>query len=593
MRKWLLSSDQQIPYHDPKAVELWFKVMKSFKPDVIDYLGDQDDQACYSRWTEGRSQEFINIYKEEGAEHLLPYIQAEAKGARELYEQTRKIAKNAELFVALGNHDVRVFDYVDKKLNEISKEVTPNSLWGLDDLGYDYIYYGDKPRLRYGGLYAHHGVAISKHAGESVKADMDSFGVSIIRGHCFSADTEILTRQGYKTYTEINVGDEVYTLNRTTGLGEWQAIEEKFVYDTYDSLIHIKSSNIDLMVTDGHGMVYREQTSNGLSGYKEITAKQLKDTSRPIIPLAAESSDAGIGLSDDEVRMLAWIVAEGNFDSYTTASGEKRNRVRISQSDAPDGRLDRLATLFKSLGWEYNPVLRYDAETYGHGQWRNHNAYRVTCRRSDCSDLVGQWITNEKTLVPEAINMSARQAKIYLNEYVWTDGSKNSAAMNSYQLAGNNYDNMSMLQALAVKSGYRSSLIPRPSGVYCLTFNTRQNSRITSKHFSEVEYSGDVWCVTVPNHTLAVRRNGKTAITMNSHRLATTHKTYDIRNEVLRGYELGHMSDIASSGMSYTNIHNWAQGFAYGYIDGDEAHISLVEIKPDYTCVVDGKKFSV
>ncbi len=260
MRKWLLSSDQQIPYHDPRAVELWFKVMKSFKPDVVDYLGDQDDQACYSRWTEGRSQEFTNLYKEEGAEHLLPYIQAEAKGARELYEQTRKIAKNAELFVALGNHDVRVFDYVDKKLNEISKDVTPNSLWGLDDLGYDYIYYGDKPRLRYGGLYAHHGVAISKHAGESVKADMDSFGVSIIRGH--------------------------------------------------------------------------------------------------------------------------------------------------------------------------------------------------------------------------------------------------------------------------------------------------------------------------------------------SHRLATTHKTYDIRGEVLRGYELGHMSDIASSGMSYTNIHNWAQGFAYGYIDGDDAHISLVEIKPDYTCVVDGKKYS-
>jgi len=51
--KWMLSSDQQFPYQDDKAIELWFKVMKWFKPDVVDYLGDTDDQACYSKYTEG------------------------------------------------------------------------------------------------------------------------------------------------------------------------------------------------------------------------------------------------------------------------------------------------------------------------------------------------------------------------------------------------------------------------------------------------------------------------------------------------------------------------------------------------------------
>ncbi len=183
MQKWLLSSDQQIPYHDPRAVELWFKVMKAFKPDVVDYLGDQDDQACYSKYTEGRAAEFLVQYKEDGADKLLPYINAEAKGAKEFYKQTRAIAKKAELFVALGNHDIRIFDYVDRKLAEMKEQVTPNSLWGLDDLGYDYIYYSDRPKLRYGGLYAHHGMAITKAAGESVKADMDNFGVSIVRGH--------------------------------------------------------------------------------------------------------------------------------------------------------------------------------------------------------------------------------------------------------------------------------------------------------------------------------------------------------------------------------------------------------------------------
>ncbi len=63
--KWMLSSDQQYPYQDDKAIELWFKVMKWFKPDVVDILGDTDDQACYSKYTEGRSAEFLRMHKDE------------------------------------------------------------------------------------------------------------------------------------------------------------------------------------------------------------------------------------------------------------------------------------------------------------------------------------------------------------------------------------------------------------------------------------------------------------------------------------------------------------------------------------------------
>lgn len=182
--KWMLSSDQQIPYHDPKAIELWFKVMKAFKPDVVDILGDTDDQACYSRYTEGRSAEFLMQHKNGEGELILPLMKQEAEGAKEFYAQVRKTAKRgAELFTALGNHDIRVFDYVDKKLNEYAKDVTPEALWGLDSVGFDYIYYSDLPKHRYGDIHVHHGVAISQNAAESVKKDIESFGVSIVRGH--------------------------------------------------------------------------------------------------------------------------------------------------------------------------------------------------------------------------------------------------------------------------------------------------------------------------------------------------------------------------------------------------------------------------
>jgi hypothetical protein len=181
--KWLISSDQQIPYHDKRALDLYFQVMKAWRPDVIDLVGDQSDQFCFSRWSEGRPQEFLEKYKRGEIDDILTGSKVEERPVAEFYAQHRKMRKNAEIFVALGNHDVRAFDYFEKKIPSMMNDVTPESLWGLDSLGIDYIYYSDRPKHRYGGIHAHHGMSISKHAGESVRNDIDNFGISMVRGH--------------------------------------------------------------------------------------------------------------------------------------------------------------------------------------------------------------------------------------------------------------------------------------------------------------------------------------------------------------------------------------------------------------------------
>lgn len=185
--KWMLSSDQQFPYQDDKMIELWFKVMKWFKPDVVDYLGDTDDQACYSKYSEGKSAEFLKMHKDNNGDSIIPLMMHEANMAKAFYAKTRKMLPKAQLFSALGNHDIRIFNYIDAKLPDYLDLVTPEVLWGLDSLGYDYIYYNEPPKLRFGDIHVHHGVAISQNAGESVRKDVDNFGVSIIRGHSHRA----------------------------------------------------------------------------------------------------------------------------------------------------------------------------------------------------------------------------------------------------------------------------------------------------------------------------------------------------------------------------------------------------------------------
>ncbi len=182
--KWMLSSDFQIPYQDDRAVKLWFDVMKWFKPGVVDYLGDISDQFCFSRFEEGTTKEFIKtLPPETQIEDYLKYLQSEEKDTAEFYAKTREMRPNAEIFSALGNHDIRVFRYTDKKMPEILDQITPESLWGLDNLGIDYIYYEDVPKNRYGDLFVHHGISALAESGASIKSDINNLGVSLIRGH--------------------------------------------------------------------------------------------------------------------------------------------------------------------------------------------------------------------------------------------------------------------------------------------------------------------------------------------------------------------------------------------------------------------------
>ena len=194
-KKWLLSSDQQIPYQDDRALKLWFDVIKYIKPDVVDYLGDTSDQFCFGRYEEGTTKEFLKTLPvETRPEDMLKYVTHQEDDTAKFYAKTRKMLPKAEIFSALGNHDFRVFNYVDKHIPEILEQTTPEALWGLDNLGIDYIYYEDKPRRRYGDIFVHHGIAANAESGASVKNDMDKLGVSLIRGHSHRLGSY------YKTY---------------------------------------------------------------------------------------------------------------------------------------------------------------------------------------------------------------------------------------------------------------------------------------------------------------------------------------------------------------------------------------------------------
>lgn len=169
---WLFASDIHFPKHDPRMVELWMKVLKRIKPFAVDLVGDIDDACGTSRWVTGTADEHP-IETDDGIIET-----------RQFLKDIRGVVPSADLFFHEGNHDsYRHMNYIGKNAPALVNFFDAEMLYQYKDLGWGFGRYGEAPIKRYGGIYCHHGVSISKHAGESVRNDMDKYDVSLIRGH--------------------------------------------------------------------------------------------------------------------------------------------------------------------------------------------------------------------------------------------------------------------------------------------------------------------------------------------------------------------------------------------------------------------------
>lgn len=219
--KWAFVGDLQIPYEDKRAVALWLKVMKAWKPDIIDFVGDIDDQLEYSTFSDGTTDEAFTDLKLKEKEYIkqnatydrallkvlsigdeeekhnalsalvepvepdlspLHIIKKNADGAKEFYTAVAKQHPKAEKHSSLGNHDIRIFKFMDKKAPEYADQVTPNLLWGLDDLGITWRMYDKPPLERHAGIHVHHG-ATTTTTGLAVRTDIETYNISLVRGH--------------------------------------------------------------------------------------------------------------------------------------------------------------------------------------------------------------------------------------------------------------------------------------------------------------------------------------------------------------------------------------------------------------------------
>lgn len=336
---------------------------------------------------------------------------------------------------------------------------------------------------------------------------------------CYDAETEVLTRSGWKLFSRLSPDDYCATVNLATDEIEYQKPTHIIGREYSGDMIHFGCNHrnrINLLVTPTHRMVaYAGQNSRGpvVKTASEMTIWDKVKTRASWrgddfewIHLDASRRHQGCDIpAHDMASFLGWYISEGSC-RYSTKSG---GNVQISQNQGKKRR--SIVELCNRLPWRFH-------ETNNGVVFSNYQLYEfVSVLGNSHTKRVPQWIKDSS---PRIINAFLQTA---VDGDGWRDRSHEAYATISRGLADD-------IQELYLKAGYGASISRREPQPYCIRGrcgngtavqyhvhrSTRRFGHLRNgnnvPNFTIVPYTGMVHCATVPNGTLVVRRHGKMAI---------------------------------------------------------------------------------
>ena len=405
-----------------------------------------------------------------------------------------------------GNHDERIERYIDANpALEGSLEI--EAKLDLKSRGIRWVRFWSKGEIySIGNAHFGHGLYTNKYHAEKHAAE---YGVCFFYGHCFDHATEVLTPRGWTRRTDLLTSDRVVTYNQSTKKLEYNSINSFTDYDSYPGCIRVKAQNVDLLVTDGHGLL--DFSSGNSVGY---VARDFASRCTRTFACAGEMARPPIPFTDDEIRLLVWVAADGHLENSRLLRFHLKKRRKI----------DRLSGLLQRLG--ISPHVSVSAD----GTTRIDFWAPEKIRRA-----FADW---PNKVLPAVLRHCCReQAEVLLEEYRVTDGS--ATGPRSIQISTAKETEADLIQEIMVTNGFRCNKTRRPNGDSVLSVNRRPLLEVKPERFERVTGRGPMWCISVDNGTLLVRRNGKVCITQNTHDVQEMPKSLRGADKAIVGQSMG------------------------------------------------------
>jgi ribonucleoside-triphosphate reductase len=321
---------------------------------------------------------------------------------------------------------------------------------------------------------------------------------------CVSEDTEVLTPHGWVGYRDLSVGDLIKTFNIENGLIEDKPVTNVFSREYSGKMYRLKNRISDQLVSPKHRALRRAFNSDKFVLEEIESVKELK--SPFIVPVSGTNSYSGARFSDEEIRLLAWVIAEGTSEN-PKFKHRQCGRITLYQSEYSNkSKFDEIISLLKGFAFKFS--IRDSRPALGFST-------KMIRLNADSSREVHSYfdeVYDIKHIPHELFSMNQNQARLFLDTYLKADGHE------GCKIATTDKRVLDGLEHLCVLAGYGFSVSERKptigkKPIFILRLIKHQETYI--QRVEEVDYSGTIWCPTTVNQTFVARRAGKVFITGN------------------------------------------------------------------------------
>lgn len=357
-------------------------------------------------------------------------------------------------------------------------------------------------------------------------------------GCCYSDDTDILTRNGWKKFFELAKNDEVLTYNLETKLAEFQKTTGHYVYPYKGKMYVQNNRRLQTCVTPNHKMLVSWDCNHTeLEHPRLLAAEEIKGKTMAYLLAADLKNDKteayftlpavkdGIYkhnfpemkiVMDDWLRFMGWYLSEGHCDESKRTGN---CRVTLTTYYRKEEAVNVMRAIGLAPSVDQHHIVATSRQLYGY--------------------LKKFGKAHDKYIPRDIKGLSAEQLRILLHSLLDGDGDKN--GRNSWRYTTVSPRLADDVQEIAVKCGMGASISLDKQGFYrvyiCTTRTTQCN---LGRDRSEwMDYSGKVYCVEVPNSIVMVRQNGHAYFSGNSKGTGDQYvrdysRIYDLPTVVMR-----------------------------------------------------------
>lgn len=376
---------------------------------------------------------------------------------------------------------------------------------------------------------------------------------------CYSADTEVLTRSGWKVWPHVSRQDELATL--VDGFLTFERPSVVVSYDSMGSMVSWQNRSIDILVTPNHNMFVAGQSSTRLKSpkFKFVQADRCTESQYLLARTAGwdgaspearsfsgKTWHTGIGRRQTEEATVSfgeWCKFLGLWFAEGCAS--RSNAIDIAQSHP------KKAAAAESI--IAATALRFT---------RRKNGFRVYCAQVG-RELQRYGRSYEKRVPAYIKDAAPKDIAAFLDGFALGDAhTQPNGSRVFYTSNGGLADDLQELMLKCGRLGIIKKVKPKKTNgkirgreifqrrqAYAVYERARKiTGWLDIRDRKIVPYEGKVYCATVSSHVLFVRRNGKPVWCGNTVcQYVETDKMADEMLKPMEAYLLkaGHRGDFA------------------------------------------------